>query len=72
MSNVISFEQQGPNGGEPAHIDVLSFSLLAILLHDLQQHQQTEQPGPRANELKRLASSLDAVLARFESPEGAA
>jgi hypothetical protein len=63
-----------PGGGniEPPHIDIQSFSLLAVLLHDLQTLLASEPQGAKADEVRRLAVGLNNILARFEPPVGAA
>lgn len=62
----------GGENVEPPHIDIQSFSHLAVLLYDLQTFLATEPKGARANEVRRLAVGLNNVLARFEPPQGAA
>ncbi|WP_226506454.1 hypothetical protein [Pseudomonas sp. MWU16-30317] len=63
-----------PGGGnvEAPHIDIQSFSHLAVLLHDLQRFLVAEPEGDRADEVRRMAVGLNNVLARFEPPVGAA
>ena len=63
-----------PGGGnvEPPHIDIQSFSHLAVLLHDLQILLAAEPQGAKADDLRRMAMGLNNVLARFEPPQGAA
>ena len=70
MSNVIPFNPDSliVRDDQPPHIDPYSFALLIGVFNDLTACRDSE----RAALMRKTATKLNAVLARFEPPQGAA
>jgi hypothetical protein len=73
MGDVISFDDAAGiiRDDKPAHIDEYSFALLVIVFNDITALRDSEPDKARAAQLRKIATKLNAVLARFE-PDGAA
>lgn len=74
MGNVIDFDTAAGiiRDDKPAHIDEYSYALLAGVLNDIAELRDSEPDRSRAIQLRKTATKLHAVLARFEPPQGAA
>ena len=74
MSNVIPFNPDSliVRDDQPPHIDPYSFALLIGVFNDLTACRDSEPDRERAALMRKTATKLNAVLARFESPKGAA
>jgi hypothetical protein len=70
---VISFDDAAGiiRDDRPAHIDEYGFVLLVIIFNDITALRDSEPDKARAAQLRKTATKLNAVLARFE-PDGAA
>lgn len=73
MGDVISFDDAAGiiRDDRPAHIDEYSFVLLVIVFNDITALRDSDPDKARAGQLRKTATKLNAVLARFE-PDGAA
>ena len=56
----------------PPHIDSYSFALLVGVFNDLTALRDSEPDSERAALMRKTTTKLNAVLARFEPPQGAA
>ncbi|MBI6947103.1 hypothetical protein [Pseudomonas koreensis] len=74
MSNVIPFDPLSSivRDDQPPHIDPYSFALLIGVFNDLTAYRDSEPDRERAALMRKTATKLNAVLARFEPPKGAA
>lgn len=74
MDNVIPFDPLSSivRDDQPPHIDPYSFALLVGVFNDLTAFRDGEQNRERAAQLRKTATKLNAVLARFEPPKGVA
>ena len=74
MDNVIplSPDSQIVRDDQPSHIDPYSFTLLIGVFNDLTAYRESEPNRERAALMRKTATKLNAVLARFEPPQGAA
>lgn len=57
---------------EAPHIDPYSFALLVCVFNDLTAFRDGEANPERAALMRKTTTKLNAVLARFEPPQGAA
>ncbi|EXF95728.1 hypothetical protein HK44_023615 [Pseudomonas fluorescens HK44] len=74
MSNVILFDPPSSivRDDEPPHIDPYSFALLVGVFNDLTAFRDSEPDREPAALMRKTTTKLNAVLARFEPPKGAA
>ena len=74
MGDVIQFDPLTSivRDDQPPHIDDYSFTLLIGIFNDLTAYRDSEPDRERAAQLRRTTTKLNAVLARFEPPKGAA
>lgn len=74
MSNVIPFTSLTSiiRDDQPPHIDDFSFAMLVGVFNDLTAFRDSEADRERAALMRKTATKLNVVLARFEPPQGAA
>lgn len=74
MGNVIPFNPDSHivRDDQQPHIDPYSFALLIGVFNDLTACRDSEPDRERAALMRKTATKLNAVLARFEPPQGAA
>ncbi len=74
MGDVIQFDPLTHivRDDQPPHIDPYSFALLVGVFNDLTTFRDSEPDRERAAQMRKTATKLNAVLARFEPPKGAA
>ena len=74
MSNVIPFNPDSliVRDDQPPHIEPYSFAMMNGVFNDLTACRDSEPDRERAALMRKTATKLNAVLARFEPPKGAA
>lgn len=74
MGDVIPFDPLTSivRDDEAPHIDPYSFALLVGVFNDLTAFRDNEPNRERAALMRKTTTKLNAVLARFEPPQGAA